>query len=119
MPEWRIYYGDGSTCDSDQATVSGSVPVLGVVAIAQVGAPRIIHLWDWYWYHEGACQWYGADLTGLLDQILHCRADVGVVLQGRTVPKERYDEALKAATYDPEFPPDGQRHLTRPEHSHD
>lgn len=105
MPRWRIYYGSGATF-SDADGPPASAPPFDVCAIVyadeEVGRV-VLHRWDWYFVRAG--EWWGADIFGLLDQLLHDRAgEVGAVKQGRTVSNEAYRAALARALADPDFP---------------
>ena len=107
---FRVYYSDGSTFDGDPE----SAPGLGVVVIVQddpdVGR-MVMARWDFYCWHQG--QWWGHDLTGLMD----CLALPGFnrVLIGRTVSQERWQAINAAALADPDFAPkSAERVLERP-----
>ena len=103
---FRVYYSDGSTFAGDPAEAPG----LGVVVIAQddddVGR-MIMGRWDYYCWH--APQWWGHDLTGLID----CLATPGPnrVLIGRTVSQDDWHAIQARAVSDPGFAP---KSATRP-----
>ena len=99
---WRIYYGDGSTYDNTLGTPLDAPPldVQVIVYAHKTEGRKIIHLWDWcYWVGD---EWWGSDLHGLLDQLLHTN-NVTAVKQGRNVKNETYQELLKRAINDADF----------------
>lgn len=106
-PEWRIYYGDGSTFSSGDGPPQ-EAPALNVQAIVRVdtdpnGVGRyVLQGFDYYWLTE--CDgWYGGDLFGLFDYL----AGPGWkrVLFGRSIPGPEFRAAVSAAAHDPEFLP--------------
>lgn len=99
--KWRIYYGDGSCFDSSMGKPEDAPPV-NVQVILQPhkeNGRQTIHLWDWYYWYKD--YWYGADIWGLLDQLLWNR--VTAVKQGRMTTNEQYEEIMKKAISDPDF----------------
>lgn len=106
MIDWRIYYGDGSTCSSAEAKPE-EAPGLNVQAIVQAdpnphGNGRTVHrLYDFYIWDAGLSSWIGVDQWGLFDFLLR----QGMVKFGRMIPAGRYREIVKAATDDPDFNP--------------
>ena len=110
--KWRIYYGDGTTFDENQGTPEQAPPLnvqVIVVDDADVGR-QLLHLWDWF-YWDGE-QWCGADIHGLLDQILHNQ--VTAVKQGRTLPQREFDDIKNRAIADTDFlPKSTSRNLER------
>ena len=108
MRRWRIYYADGSTFDSSEGEPEDAT-AFGVVVIAQTRAPddvhglerELQHGWDWYWWHAERGEWWGSDIHGLLDHLLH-RTPVRAVVQGRSVPTARFRAFMEAAGRYPE-----------------
>lgn len=103
--QWRIYYGDGSTFDSSQGSPLDAPPLdvqIIVVADDQVGR-QLLHLWDWYYWDHRDNQWCGADIYGLLDQLLWNH--VSAVKQGRTLPQSEFDAIKATALADRDFTP--------------
>lgn len=101
---WRVYYGDGATrgSDEDRATM----PRRGVVAVVYPDPETgraVLHRWDWYYLRRG--DWWGSDVFGLLDQMMHYADEIELVLQGRTFTNDRYRAVLARAFADPDFPP--------------
>jgi len=103
MRRWRVHYADGSTYDSSQGRPEDAPP-RGVVVIAQSRATDDVHglevelqqRWDWYFWHLPRGEWWGCDLSGLLDRLLWER-DVGPVIQGVSVPTPEFRAALERA----------------------
>jgi hypothetical protein len=105
MIEWRILYDDGTDFDSSQGEPCDA-PAYGIVCIIQrddlVGR-KIAHGWDWYYWvpQEGA--WWGADIYGLLDRLLH-RLPTEAICQGRMVSNKEFAIIMGRADRDPDFP---------------
>lgn len=103
---WRIYYSDETTFSSDQGTPQGA-PAFGVICIiypdSLVGR-AIMHGWDWYYWVEDDKQWWGSDIYGVLDRLLH-NLPLHALKQGRNVSNESYRRIMTAADKDPDFPP--------------
>lgn len=104
MNKWKIYYSDGSTFTSEEGSAE-EAPSFGIICIVQPDPERgrnIMHGWDWYYYNdtEGtAPMWWGCDLHGLLDRLLH-RLSVRAVLQGRTVSNDVWQAITSKANQD-------------------
>lgn len=98
MPEWRIYYADGTTFDSGKGEPK-SAPAFGVQVIVQYDSGKqVISRSDYYWF-DGI--WYGGDLFGLFDFLAR---DGGPVKFGRCLPRAEFDAIHKRAVEDPDFP---------------
>lgn len=106
MTKWRIYYSDGTTVDNTKGGPQYA-PSYGIVCIVQpddmVGR-QIMHGWDWYYWHEETQQWWGCDIYGLLDRLLH-NMQVTAVKQGRTVSNKDWQSIMQRANEDPDFLP--------------
>lgn len=103
MINWRIYYGDGSVFDDSMGTPKEAPPLnvqVIVVADENVGK-QLLHLWDWY-YWDGE-QWSGADIYGLLDQLMWNH--VTAIKQGRTLSQREFDAIKQRAIEDTDFSP--------------
>lgn len=101
---WRIYYDDGGTFSSADGTPA-CAPPFGVVAIVQPEptVKRVIASgFDWYYYVDSEQQWWGGDLAGVLDRMLH-RKPVEYLLMGRSVDHATYHEIMRRADEDPDF----------------
>lgn len=101
--DWRIYYDDGSTFDSSMGEPEDA-PGFGVQCVVEADddAGRVVLAgFDWYYYHCGSCRWWGSDIHGLLDKLLH-RIDVEALMQGRNCVD--FNAILHKATNDPDFP---------------
>ncbi len=105
MLSWRIYYGDGSTFDSSQGAPEGapSFDVQAVVQPHEDTGRQILSGFDFYYYHHGLSEWWGGDLQGVLDMILH-NQPVWAFKQGRNAALSRYRGILERANTDPDFP---------------
>ncbi len=116
MPRWRLYYADGTIFSSDDG-LPGDAPAFGVQCAVQPD-PEVGRLclngWDWYYYHHGHREWWGSDLHGLLDHLLH-RTPITAICQGRNVHNTDYRRIMKRAQQDPDFPrKSGVRKSERP-----
>jgi len=104
MLQWRIYYDDGLTFDNTHGTPE-QAPSFGVVFIPQpddqVGR-MIMQGWDWYYFNENG-QWWGCDIYGLLDRLLH-NLPTRALKQGRTMDNVAYQELMRRVRSDPDFP---------------
>ena len=105
MAAWRIYYSDGATFSSVDGEPTDA-PAFGVICVvfpdADVGR-IVMHGWDWYYYVPEDKNWWGSDIHGLLDRLLHGLPLVGVK-QGRSVATPTYKSIFKTASLDPDFP---------------
>ena len=102
---WRIYYDDGSTFDSQGGCEDA--PPFGVICIIypdDLVGRKIMHGWDWYYWVPEAGQWWGSDIYGVLDRLLH-NLPLRALKQGRNASNERYRQIMAAADKDPDFPP--------------
>lgn len=101
MIEWKVYYGDGSSI-SDIQTDAHLIPGRNVVCIVnkhpEVGM-QIVTRHDYYWFDK---IWFGGDLFGLYDYLL--TPGWKKVLFGRTIPTEQYEDIVKLALTDEDFP---------------
>jgi len=120
--EWRIYYADGTTFDS-QAGSPRDAPAWGVQVIVQAcieSGRYLLNTFDYY-VHRGG-KWYGVDGIGALDylhemgylelptdmsanDILLRAAYDGLVKVGRTLRERDFIVIFKRANEDPDFPP--------------
>lgn len=105
MREWRIYYDDGSTFDDSQGTPEAA-PAFGVLFIVfpdrEVGRV-VMRGWDWYYFDAETRQWWGSDIHGLLDGLLH-DLPRKAYKQGRNVDNKRFRDIMKRAMNDADFP---------------
>lgn len=105
MPDWRIYYDDGSAFDSTQgepheAPSHGFILALGY---DQAGTRHIMQGWDHYRFDRETNQWWGMDLFGVFDR-LRFGKEIYAYKEGRTVSKLLWQELLTKANNDPDFP---------------
>ena len=103
---WRIYYDDGSTFDSSMGEPE-DVLAFGVICIVypnDLVGRQIMWGWDWYYWVPGENNWWGSDIHGLLDRLLH-RLPSECICQGRNVSNEVFRSIMDAADKDPDFPP--------------
>lgn len=95
---WRVYYDSGSYCDGRDVTPQ-NLPRLGVQVIVQEDSSRsngwdVVRMYDYYLWKDG--YWYGADIFGLFDYLQTPRNST-VVLFGRTIDRERYNDVVQRA----------------------
>ena len=104
--DWKIFYGDGSIFDSLMGSPSEapSFNVQVIVCKNETNGRSLYHTWDWYYWNGE--EWRGADIHGLLDQLLHDTENkICGIKQGRTVKDEVYEELLLKAINDKDFKP--------------
>lgn len=94
MVDWRVYYDDGSTFDSDDGSAY-QAPALGVQVIATV--PDL---------------WHGGDIFGLWDYLAH-RIAPQRVLFGRLIDNETYAAIEQRAAHDPDLPQGRHLHFNK------
>jgi hypothetical protein len=108
--DWKIYYADGSTYSDDDGSPE-TAPPDGIEVIVQTD-PRvgrsIIDGKDWYVFD--GCKWVGMDDDGMKAWF----RQQGLVKQGLTLSRPRYDEILHAALTDPDFPKKSARYPDEP-----
>ena len=98
---WKIYYADGSTMDSYD-WMHKDVRPFGIVAIVQPDPKTnrcILQGWDWYYWNateDVSPRWWGCDLAGLCDRLLH-RMPTEFVLLGRTVSSTKFSAIMDRA----------------------
>lgn len=105
MLEWRIYYDDGSTFDSSMG-MPEEAPSFGILCIVfpeEDHGRLVMQGWDWYYYHPVEKNWWGADIHGLLDALLH-NNPFRALKQGRNTSRQNWNAVLDRATHDPDFP---------------
>lgn len=108
---WRIYFGDGSVW-SDQDGPPEKAPHDDVQVIVAAGPDRLQHGRDWYWFKNDV-PWSG-DLQGLLLQLKRDRdREIHGVKEGITIENRDFQELLKRAVNDPDFPLEGMLVDTR------
>lgn len=103
---WRIYYEDGSTFTNLDGAPEDA-PAFGMLMVVQTDPDvgrMIMHAWDWFFWREDDQQWWGADIYGLLDQMLHNKP-LKALKQGRNTQTSNYQAILQRAIDDPDFPP--------------
>lgn len=101
---WRIYYDDGSTFDSYQGEPQDA-PTEGFICAVgydENGDRYIMHGWDFYCWDIVGNQWWGCDVFGLHDRLR--RNVLFAYKEGRTVSKKEWQEIIKTAQSDPDFP---------------
>lgn len=104
MPDWRIYYDDGSTFDSSQGEPheAPSTGFICAVGYDESGARYIMHGWDHYCWSIESSQWWGMDHMGVFDRLR--RNLVYAYKEGRTVTKADFQAAMQRAHTDTDFP---------------
>lgn len=112
MVKWRLYYSNGTVFDNTMGEAEDA-PTLDVQVVAcyEKGSGRQLYYnFDWYYYkvwEDGFGEWFGADIFGLLDQLLNCPRQVKCIKQGRSVRNEVFRGILKQAINDKDIPLDG------------
>jgi len=108
MPDWRIYYDDKSTFDSDQGSPEDAPSQGFICAVGwdETGKRYIMHGWDHYNWDDDVDQWWGMSYTGLFDRLL--RNKVKAYKMGRTVCRRDWEELMILANNDPDFPIGGK-----------
>ena len=105
MYKWRIYYDDGSTFDNTMGTPN-EAPAYGVQIIIRThpeNGAMLVYRWDFYYWQEGK-GWFGGDIFGLLDQLLHDTENkIRAVKQGRTLVTEDFNVIFNRAQQDSDF----------------
>jgi len=103
-PTWRIYYDDGTTFDSNDGLPHEAPPrgFILVVGYDETNTRYIMQGWDHYCFDKESDQWWGMDVHGLIDRL--CLNKIYAYKLGRTVRKTVWQELLKAANNDPDFP---------------
>ena len=101
MIKWRAYYDDGTTSDEQLKTTG----VLTVVQEDPYFGRQVLHGYDWYYLLEDG--WDGADLFGLLDQLLHNLSRIKLIVAGRTASREAFETAMNRSLHDEGFSPKG------------
>lgn len=101
MRRWRIFYDDGSTCDSSSVPLENT-HCDGVIVIAQEDADvgrELLHLKDFYYWDD---RWVGCDLYGLFDYLR--RAGWKKIVAGRNTTHANYHALMDRARLDPWLP---------------
>ena len=104
LPDWRIYYDDGSTFDSNQGSPEDAPSTGFIVAVGfdETGKRYLMHGWDHYCYDQKSNQWWGCDLMGVFDRLR--RNVMYAYKEGRTVTKTEWNVLTERAHKDPDFP---------------
>lgn len=107
---WKVYYGDFSTFSNLNGDIY-SVPSVNVQAICvkdnKVGR-MILSRKDFYSIDEME-NFSGFDLFGLFDYL--SQNGPKKILFGRTIPNEKFDEIIKLAINDSDFPIKSAKHF--------
>ena len=108
LPDWRIYYDDGSTFDSLMGEPHEAPPRGFICAIGydEVGIRYIMNGWDHYCFDKESNQWWGCEIHGLIDRL--CLNRVYAYKLGRTVTRTKWQEIMALADRDPDFPLGGR-----------
>jgi hypothetical protein len=104
--KWKIFYGDGSVFDESCGTAESapSHDVQVIVSSHPDYGRVLLRRWDWYYLNDG--EWFGSDIHGLLDQLLHdTKNQIKAVKQGRVLSTPDYEAIVRSAREDPDFPP--------------
>ena len=101
---WRIYYDDFSVFGNDfgEPEDAPAYGVLHIVFYDDSGTRLILSKFDYYYYKNQ--QWWGSDLTGLLDQFTTFPRECRALKIGRTVSTEIWRQTHINAAHDEDFP---------------
>lgn len=103
MKQWKIYYGDGTTFDSDDG-LPVDAPATNIQLIAQYHPELGRHFIggqlrsDFYLFVND--EWIDVDLIGLLDHLMA----QGIVKSGRMLPTSEWKQIQRRALNDPDMP---------------
>lgn len=103
--KWAVYYDDGKRFTDEDGTPE-EAPAFGIVACVspcEDMGREVIHGWDWYFFHTDHQVFWGCDISGLLDRLLH-NLPTQAVKQGRSVYTPDFKTIYKKACEDPAFP---------------
>lgn len=93
---WTIYYDNGTTV-TDTDMEPAYVPPFGIQAIVQHDSPegdKVITAGDdFYYWDERHQRWFGVELTGLWDYLIHA----GFLKMGRFIPAHQYTAIIEKA----------------------
>lgn len=105
MLDWRIYYADGSRFDSGKgdAMAAPGFGVVCVVAPNESSGRTVLAGFDFYFWHAPSGSWWGSDLIGLVTRQAQ-REPTEAVSIGTTIDTARFDETMREARSDPDFP---------------
>lgn len=110
MKNWKIYYGDRTTFDNEQGSFEDA-PTLDIQCIVikddRVGK-WVLSKMDFYWWRFDLDRWEGGDHFGLWDYLT--MPGLKKVLFGRTLSNSDYDEIMKLAINDMDFPVKSAKH---------
>ena len=98
---WRIFYGDGTTFDSDTGGPEDA-PCTNVQIIVEPHPDVGRRMWqkcDYYWYDRAF--WWGGDIVGYLDYLM-CPGWKTVKF-GRAMHTKDFDHIYRRAKNDPDF----------------
>lgn len=106
---WRIYYENETTFSSLEGKPF-EAPPYGFVCVVFPDHDKggntigryIMHGWDYYFWQREYREWWGCNLTGLLDR-LASRLPTEAVCIGRTVHSTLFRELMGRADRDPDF----------------
>lgn len=113
--EWRIYYADGTTFDSQQGRPQDA-PWYGVVVILMYDEdfngrgvlsddPLSCRENDYYWWHVEDAMWYGGKDTDALILFAMFPDRVHSLKHGQTLKNTLYRSIVERAKADPDFLP--------------
>lgn len=93
---WKIFYDTGNTVSSED-TEPAYVPPFGIQVIVQDDGPdgdKVMTAGDdFYYWDERYQRWFGVEITGLWDYLIHA----GFLKMGRFIPAALYTEILEKA----------------------
>ena len=103
-PDFRVYYSDGSTCDGYHDAVE-KVPIFEVLLIVERNKDhgrKIVSNGDYYVYDDR--RWLSCDLE-TKNMYMERPVKEKRYLIGVMVHSDKWDDAVRRARSDPDFPP--------------
>ena len=100
--KYRVYYSDGSTHDSGDPY---DTPIWGVLAIVELSkrhGRRVVSGGDYYVW--SGTRWMSVDGIGMVQYLAKLGARAVRVLVGEMVDEELWQDTMRMANTDPDFP---------------
>lgn len=108
-PEWRIYYWNGATFDSNDGNPVDAPQdgVICIVGYSRHGRRYIACGYNWYRWEPDDRVWLGIDWHGIIDRL---RMGGGFIAfkEGRMMSNDGFQAMMARAHRDPDFPIDGR-----------
>jgi hypothetical protein len=96
--QWRIYYDDGTTRDSNLGVPATADEKLGVLVIAQYRSDGVVHtIYGAEYYLFDGSYWVPIGLNGLEDWTMNKLQDIRCITKGRAIANGLFNEIFKRA----------------------